>query len=312
MLVLSHRTKAARAGTRCLSLLFAGALTLAVRPGIGCAAEPHTGEGQQDLASEVRAVFAGKCAGCHGPGLPKPRGRFGYVLDLGRMAANPKMVVPFDPEGSKLWVLVRDEEMPPEGHPAGPLSPGEKGAVRAWIAAGAPAAPPGPSPGTSPSTVPAAEGKGSGSRGLPSGKRVLGWLGKFHILVVHFPIALLLAAAAGELWCVWRRRPAPWAAVRFCVFLGAGGAAAAVVLGWLDADFGGYGAGAADLLRLHRWVGTGAGLWAVATALLSERDALRGRRSWTFRLLLGIGALLVGAAGHLGGGLVHGEDFFNW
>jgi hypothetical protein len=50
----------------------------------------------------------------------------------------------------------------------------------------------------------------------------------------------------------------------------------------------------------------------VATALLSERDARRGRRSPFFRVMLALGALLVGAAGHFGGSLVHGEDFFNW
>jgi uncharacterized membrane protein len=297
---------------RCLSLLVAGALTLGVRPGMGLAGEARDREVQQDLASRVRAIFSAKCVRCHGADLPKPRGRFGYVLDLERLAANPRMVVPFEPDRSKLWTLIRDDEMPPEGNPAGPLSAGEKETVRAWIASGAPPDRHGPPPATSPSAVPAAEEKVSGPEGPPSGRHVLGWLGKFHVLVVHFPIALLLAAAAGELWCVWRRRATPETAVRFCVLLGAGGAAAAVVPGWLDADFGGYGAGAPDLLRLHRWVGTGAGLWAVVTAVLSERDALRGRRGWAFRILLGVGALLVGAAGHLGGSLVHGEDFFNW
>jgi Planctomycete cytochrome C len=265
----SPRTKRSRAGTMCLSMLVAGALTLGVCQGSGSAAEAHARDRQPDLASQVRAVFSAKCAGCHGADLRRPRGRFGYVLDLERLAANPKLVVPSDPDGSKLWTLIRDEEMPPEGGAAGPLSPGEKEVVRAWIASGAPAAAPEPPPDTSPSTVPVAAGKGGTPRKPLSARRVLGWLGKFHILVVHFPIALLLAAAAGELWCVWRRNPEPWTAVRFCVLLGAGGAAAAVVLGWLDADFGGYGAGAADVLCLHRWIGTGAGVWAVATALLS-------------------------------------------
>ena len=33
-------------------------------------------------------------AGCHGPDLAKPKGRFGYVLDLRRIASNPEMVIP--------------------------------------------------------------------------------------------------------------------------------------------------------------------------------------------------------------------------
>ena len=48
-----------------------------------------------DAAAEVRAVFAAKCAACHGPDLAKPKGRFGYVLDLVRVANNREMVVPF-------------------------------------------------------------------------------------------------------------------------------------------------------------------------------------------------------------------------
>jgi hypothetical protein len=47
-------------------------------------------------------------------------------------------------------------------------------------------------------------------------------------------------------------------------------------------------------------------------ALLSGIDARRQQRSWLFRGLLWIGAMLVGAAGHFGGLLVHGEDFFTW
>ena len=65
-------------------------------------AEPGLPAEQGDLASRVRAAFSAKCAGCHGPDLRKPRGKFGYVLDLGRVAANPKLVVPGQPAESKL------------------------------------------------------------------------------------------------------------------------------------------------------------------------------------------------------------------
>src|SRR5262249_21392510 len=58
------------------------------------------------LAAEVLAVFSAKCAGCHGAGLARPRGGFGYVLDLRRLAANPGMVVPSKPDESDLWAQV--------------------------------------------------------------------------------------------------------------------------------------------------------------------------------------------------------------
>jgi hypothetical protein len=87
---------------------------------------------------------------------------------------------------------------------------------------------------------------------------------------------------------------------------------AAAVLGWFHADWGGYGAGSPEALALHRWVGSAAAVWAVGIALVSERDTRRHQRSQSFRIMLFLGALLTGAAGHLGGMLVHGDDFFNW
>jgi mono/diheme cytochrome c family protein len=91
-----------------------------------------------DLAVDVRGVFAAKCAGCHGADLPKPQGRFGYVLDLRRLAASPEIVIPGRPAESELWQLVEHDEMPPPDSPHGPLTAAEKETVRAWIAAGAP------------------------------------------------------------------------------------------------------------------------------------------------------------------------------
>src|SRR5579863_9917042 len=89
-------------------------------------------------ADAARAVFKAKCAGCHGPDLEKPKGRFGYVLDLGKIAANPEMVIPGRPAESELSALVSHSEMPPSDSPHGPLTPAQKEAIKNWIAAGAP------------------------------------------------------------------------------------------------------------------------------------------------------------------------------
>jgi hypothetical protein len=92
----------------------------------------------RDPGIEVREVFAAKCTGCHGSDLPKPQGRFGYVLDLKRVAANPEMVIPGRPPESELWLLVEHDEMPPADSPRGPLTSAEKDVIREWIADGAP------------------------------------------------------------------------------------------------------------------------------------------------------------------------------
>jgi mono/diheme cytochrome c family protein/uncharacterized membrane protein len=282
------------------------ALGVAVcRPGAPRADAAAPGAGR-DLAAEVRAVFSAKCAGCHGAHLARPKGRFGYVLDLQRVAGNPEMVVPSSPDESELWALVRNNEMPPSDSPSGALTAEQKEAVRAWIAAGAPAggAPAAPS-ALPPTTRPADEGTRP-----PSVGRVLRWLGRFHLLLLHFPIALLAAAGAGELCCAWRGARAPSPAVRFCLCLGAAAAVPTVALGWLHA-LDGHGAGSPRLLALHRWLGTVGGLWAVGAAALSELDARRGVRSWRVRLLVLVGALLVALTGHFGGLLAHGERFFD-
>ena len=52
-------------------------------------------------AEEARRVFAATCASCHGPDLAKPKGRFGYVLDLQRIASNPEIVIPGRPDESE-------------------------------------------------------------------------------------------------------------------------------------------------------------------------------------------------------------------
>jgi uncharacterized membrane protein len=142
--------------------------------------------------------------------------------------------------------------------------------------------------------------------------RILAWLGRFHVVVIHFPIALLATAAFVELFAAWRGRLMPDTTVRICVLFGAMSAMAAVLLGWLYADLGGHGRSAPQVVSWHRWLGTTAGFCSIALVLISERESRRGQRSWSFRGLLVVGGLLVAVTGHLGGLLVHGDSYFDW
>jgi hypothetical protein len=269
----------------------------------------------RDPAAEVRAVFSAKCASCHGPQVSRPPGRFGYVLDLQRVADNREMVVPSSPDESELWLLVRNNDMPPPDSSTGPLTDKQKETIRAWIAAGA------PSGAASSTWRPAAPRRPEDGEAAPLpapsappamfGRARLGWFGKFHLLVLHFPIALLAAAVAGELWGALRGAQGPSQVVRFCLCLGAAAAVPTVALGWLYA-IGGHGAKSPGMLALHRWLGTVAGLWAVAAAVLGEWDARRGMRRWPVRVMVPVGALLVALAAHFGGALAHGATFFDW
>jgi hypothetical protein len=286
---------------------------LAVMAGAEEARAQPAGEGR-DLGADVRGVFATKCAGCHGPELAKPKARFGYVTDLKRVAGNPELVIPGKPEESELWELVSHSDMPPPDAPRGPLSAAEKETVRAWIAAGAPDVrnpgaqePGGSSGGAAPAALP--EEPAAAPVSLSPTARAVRFLGKFHLLLLHFPIALLVAAGLGEFlaWQRGDREPSP--SVQFCLTVAALTVVPTVALGWLYAAAGnGHG----SLLTIHRWLGTVGGVWVIGTALYAGRDARCGERSVGVRIALVVGIALVAVNAHAGGLLAHGRDFFDW
>lgn len=253
----------------------------------------------------MRALFAVKCAICHGPDLARPKARFGYVLDLKRIAENPEMVIPGEPDQSELWELVRHGEMPQPESPGGPLSDDQKELVRTWIVAGAPAP---MAIGSLPAPVKPERDNGDIPPSALLG-RALRWLGKFHLLLIHFPIALVLAATAGELWAAIRRRAVPSEAVGFCVNLAALAVVPTAFLGWIFAATG-EGADAPQLLLAHRLLGTTTALILIATAASFRRDLKHGARTRTSRWLLCFAALVVMLTAHLGGLTAHGADFF--
>jgi mono/diheme cytochrome c family protein/uncharacterized membrane protein len=262
----------------------------------------------RDLGSEVREIFAAKCAGCHGPDLPRPKGRFGYVLDLRRLASNPEFVIPGSAEQSELYVLVRRDEMPPADSPRGPLTPAQKEIIRAWIAAGTPEASARDS--EAPFVAPA-EISVETTTETSWVHRWIRWVGKFHLLLLHFPIALVIAAGVGEVRATWQRDALPSEAVRFCLLLAALAAIPTATLGWLFA-LSGHGAGSPQLLSAHRWLGTTTAACLVLTAVWAERDARRAGRTMRTRLLLLAGILLTALTAHVGGILAHGEEFFTY
>ncbi|HEX8295006.1 MAG TPA: hypothetical protein VF593_01800, partial [Chthoniobacteraceae bacterium] len=91
------------------------------------------------LAARVYRIFEAKCLDCHGAQLARPKGKFGYVLDLQRVAENEDWVVRGSGKESELYELVFTDEMPGEDADVPPLTPDEKEAVKRWIDLGAPA-----------------------------------------------------------------------------------------------------------------------------------------------------------------------------
>ena len=132
-------------------------------------------------------------------------------------------------------------------------------------------------------------------------------IGRFHPLIVHFPIALILIAAIAELVAVTTRFP-EWRTVAVAnVRAGAAFAVASAGAGWLLASSRIVEASAA--LEWHRWLGLMAALAAVAAALTTGNIDWSPRRLWLYRIALFSAAALVAITGHFGAVLVWGADF---
>jgi uncharacterized membrane protein len=133
-------------------------------------------------------------------------------------------------------------------------------------------------------------------------------IGKFHPLLVHFPIALVLAAAAAELAVIATLHNA-WRTVAVAnIRAGAAMGAVTAITGWLFASS--PMVEATTSLEWHRWLGMAGAAGAMTAALLSFGLLRSSRRSlFAYRLTLFVTALLVAITGHLGGTLVWGARF---
>ncbi|HEY3900507.1 MAG TPA: DUF2231 domain-containing protein [Chthoniobacter sp.] len=261
-------------------------------------------------AGKVREIFEAKCLDCHGPELPRPKGKFGYVLDLKRVADNPDYIERGKPDKSDLYNMILDDEMPGEDANVPPLTKDEKEIVKHWIELGAPE--PSLTAGESSTTTVA---KATETRlQMPFWKKALRYVGRLHPVSTHFPVALMFVAVFAEGLAWWTRRESWMQTIRFLVVLAALGALAAAVLGWINAYFASYTGQLAPILKWHRWLGTSTALWAVVCAVLVMINECRegSTERQRFRGALLLGAALVGISGFLGSALIYGLDHYAW
>lgn len=126
------------------------------------------------------------------------------------------------------------------------------------------------------------------------------WIGRFHPVLVHLPIGMLVLAALFQLF---RGKQEDWQkTIRSVLFVGFIGAVLACIAGWILANEGGYHDRS---LFIHRWGGIAI---ALVTFLLwrwhsSERSDKY--RNWAHLAMLG-GLTYIG---HQGGSMTHGQSF---
>jgi len=235
-------------------------------------------ESDRELAWEVYQTFQVSCAECHSGGRPKAR--FGHILDLPRLAADDELVMPGEPEESRLlYYLTTDDEfdmMPPADSDVPRQSAREIAAVREWIARGARI-----------TDAPADEPEDSADPADPDGDHVHDhahdhdhvepgfafdrFLGQTHPLLVHFPIAMLLGALVSELLALLL--PGVFAggapgATRLCLWIGTLGAGVAILSGWVHVEVSGDYSDA--MVFDHRWLGVAAGVGGLIALVLFE------------------------------------------
>lgn len=130
------------------------------------------------------------------------------------------------------------------------------------------------------------------------------FLGRFHVLILHLPIAFVLAVAGLEWLTRAHRRPelAPslrilWAATAISALL-------TVILGYMHFSEGGFTGPSAIA---HRALGTSVAIVATLGWLLRSRgeNFLPGLRAAICALLV----VLVTLTGHFGGNLTHGDTY---
>jgi uncharacterized membrane protein len=138
-------------------------------------------------------------------------------------------------------------------------------------------------------------------------ERSLLWLGAFHPMIIHFPIAFFPAALFTAV--VGRRRPAYSAPVQFLVVAGGIVAPIAALLGWFNAGFALVDGD--RLLLVHRWLGTGIGVGGLLLAIWAWRRPWEDRGAGMI-VSLTLMTIAIAVQGWFGGALVYGMEHMNW
>lgn len=134
------------------------------------------------------------------------------------------------------------------------------------------------------------------------------FIGRFHPLIVHFPIALLLVVPLLEIGGLFSRGQHFRDSAGFVLWLGTLGTLVSTLVGWALARNGGY---AGDLVNQHMWGGVVLSLVCLVAVLL--RGIYLEKGFWSVGVLYGpvllAAVALMSWTAHQGGQLTHGERY---
>ena len=127
------------------------------------------------------------------------------------------------------------------------------------------------------------------------------FFGRFHPLLVHLPIGLLVLLAVLEVLSLWPQWKNANASAGFILALAVPLTIVTVVFGWLLSLAGGYDLG---LVTIHKYTGIATGAICLIAGILFALGAKR-----LYRFTLFIGFLVLTVTSHYGGSLTHGSDY---
>jgi len=138
----------------------------------------------------------------------------------------------------------------------------------------------------------------------------LNLIGRFHPLLVHLPIGILLLAFLFDGFSQFRKYKKLSVAVQPALFWGMVSAIAAAISGFFISQEGGYDEG---ILSLHQYAGITTATLSVLLFFLRKNPWVlqterRKRKPLRFFLFIPV-VILLSITGHLGGSLTHGEGF---
>ena len=128
------------------------------------------------------------------------------------------------------------------------------------------------------------------------------WVGSFHFIFLHFPLALIAMTAISEFLFTWFHRSIFDYAARFMLIAAAVFSVPTALLGLTYSYTASYSGILADFIWWHMWFGIATAVFAIIVAFLRER---LGRSKFYFTSLFLL-LLLVNITGYLGGGMTFG------
>jgi len=131
--------------------------------------------------------------------------------------------------------------------------------------------------------------------------RLARFLGSFHPVAIHFPIALGIVAALFEALFLARGSSTARDAGRLCAMVAGLGAVVAAPLGWLAAQ-----SIAPDELERHRWAGVAAAVLLASAAVLAHRAERGPRTARAYSIAILVAAAVVTFAAWSGGIVTRG------